>query len=246
MGPGPRVGAPGATLPSDPRAGISCGETGLYANKTNVKFADFTAYRSTTRDSLTRGFIGLGDAPACGDNSPGVFNPLQIDTDGDGEGDASDDDIDGDTVPNELDNCPTQVNPDQTDTDSDGLGDACDNCPIVANANQADSEGDVTFNEDFESGALGEHWDFLDSTDGQQTGSNPAGNWTSEGVEDPYAASFVAYLRATADAPFAGPCAPAAARPWAARPTHRSHCCPRREPGTRRCAGQPGSHPSRR
>ena len=94
----------------------------MYANKTNVKFDDFTAYRSTTRDSLTRGFIGLGDAPACGDNSPGVFNPLQIDTDGDGEGDASDDDIDddidGDTVPNMLDNCPTQFNPDQTDIDS--------------------------------------------------------------------------------------------------------------------------------
>src|SRR5215211_3900142 len=35
-------------------------------------------------------------------------------------------DADGDGVPVELDNCPTVANPDQADTDGDGQGDACD------------------------------------------------------------------------------------------------------------------------
>ncbi len=38
-------------------------------------------------------------------------------------------DIDGDGVPNELDNCWMVANPDQQDSDGAGLGDACDDCP---------------------------------------------------------------------------------------------------------------------
>ncbi len=50
-------------------------------------------------------------------------------------------DIDGDGVA-EDDNCPIDANADQADTDSDGVGDACDNCPAVANEDQADRDGD--------------------------------------------------------------------------------------------------------
>jgi hypothetical protein len=41
------------------------------------------------------------------------------------EEDVTDTDLDG--VPNSQDNCPLIANPDQLDTDNDGLGDACDN-----------------------------------------------------------------------------------------------------------------------
>ena len=51
-------------------------------------------------------------------------------------------DRDGDGVPNGIDNCPFVANPDQADSDGDGRGDACDNCPNVANADQRDSDGD--------------------------------------------------------------------------------------------------------
>jgi len=83
-------------------------------------------------------------------------------------------DTDDDGIPNDQDNCPLVNNPDQANTDGDGLGDACDmcpsetvndadgdricagtgfkppmtadddNCPIVANLDQMDSDGDGT------------------------------------------------------------------------------------------------------
>jgi hypothetical protein len=37
-------------------------------------------------------------------------------------------DTDNDGIPNEVDNCPTIANPDQADYDGDGIGDVCDPC----------------------------------------------------------------------------------------------------------------------
>ena len=48
----------------------------------------------------------------------------------------------GDGVGDACDNCPVVSNADQADSDGDGVGDACDNCPAVSNADQADSDGD--------------------------------------------------------------------------------------------------------
>jgi len=42
-------------------------------------------------------------------------------------------DADGDGVPDSVDNCPTVANTDQADGDADGVGDACDNCVDVSN-----------------------------------------------------------------------------------------------------------------
>ena len=51
-------------------------------------------------------------------------------------------DADKDFVEDKLDNCPKLANPDQADADKDGVGDVCDNCPANANADQYDADGD--------------------------------------------------------------------------------------------------------
>lgn len=51
-------------------------------------------------------------------------------------------DTDGDGVADNVDNCPCVANPDQADSDHDGVGDACDNCPHRSNPQQEDVDGD--------------------------------------------------------------------------------------------------------
>ena len=51
-------------------------------------------------------------------------------------------DRDGDGILDGFDNCPFVANRDQADSDGDGVGDACDNCPSVANPDQRDTDGD--------------------------------------------------------------------------------------------------------
>ncbi len=51
-------------------------------------------------------------------------------------------DGDGDGVPDASDNCPTVANANQADADGDDVGDKCDNCKNTSNANQADGDHD--------------------------------------------------------------------------------------------------------
>lgn len=51
-------------------------------------------------------------------------------------------DPDSDGIANMFDNCPSVANPDQADTDSDDSGNVCDNCPSIANPDQGDSDRD--------------------------------------------------------------------------------------------------------
>ncbi|MBX2798570.1 MAG: MSCRAMM family adhesin SdrC [Myxococcales bacterium] len=111
---------------------------------------------------------GDGDGICASDDGcPAVFDPNQDDFDGDGAGDLCDPDWDGDGVDDTVDLCVGFD--DRVDTDGDGIpdgpdvaGDACDicpldpfndgdldglcagedNCPAVANGDQADLDGD--------------------------------------------------------------------------------------------------------
>jgi len=51
-------------------------------------------------------------------------------------------DSDHDGVPDDVDNCPDVANPDQANEDGDRFGDACDPCPPVANDTPSDPDGD--------------------------------------------------------------------------------------------------------
>ncbi|MGB4259854.1 MAG: thrombospondin type 3 repeat-containing protein [Phycisphaerae bacterium] len=51
-------------------------------------------------------------------------------------------DKDGDGTADDFDNCPNVANPDQADSDGDGVGDACDNCVDRANPDQLETDGD--------------------------------------------------------------------------------------------------------
>ena len=74
------------------------------------------------------------------DNCPVVSNEDQLNSDSDAQGNACDTDDDNDTVSDE-DEAEQGTNPLIADTDADGDDDANDNCPTIANADQADSDG---------------------------------------------------------------------------------------------------------
>jgi Thrombospondin type 3 repeat len=72
----------------------------------------------------------------CYVDDPGIDAAHPID------GHVTPDDMDGDGIPNDQDNCPTVANPDQANEDGDKFGDACDPCPVEANDTPSDPDGD--------------------------------------------------------------------------------------------------------
>jgi Zn-dependent metalloprotease len=150
----PKVSNPGQINSDDDKRGDACD---LDADNDDVPNAKDNCPLKPN-DQADKNKDGFGDV--CSDNDlDGVFdsvdncllhkNPLQENKfDPDGIGDACDEDIDDDTIcnpvgPNFLgisgppcakpDNCPIVKNPSQDDSDKDGYGDACDSCPTGTN-----------------------------------------------------------------------------------------------------------------
>jgi hypothetical protein len=71
-----------------------------------------------------------------------VCNGVDDDCDGLADGDALGLDVDADGVHDACDNCVLVANANQLDADGDGVGNACDVCPAVADKLQADADHD--------------------------------------------------------------------------------------------------------
>lgn len=106
-------------------------------------------------DQLDTDADGAGDTCDADDDNDGVadgddafpLDPSETqDTDGDGTGNNADTDDDGDTVADAADNCPLAANGDQADSDGDGIGDVCD-VPVTPVDNACTVPG-VTLAED--------------------------------------------------------------------------------------------------
>lgn len=77
---------------------------------------------------------------ACG--APGIASQTDAGTEPDAAAPVAD--RDGDGIPDTADNCPDVANRDQANEDGDGFGDVCDPCPQLADAAIADTDGDQT------------------------------------------------------------------------------------------------------
>jgi hypothetical protein len=90
--------------------------------------------------------VPCGDQGACPEGQMCIgtvcLSHSDIDAPKSTDGAVTADDTDGDGVPNAQDNCPDIANPDQANEDGDKFGDACDPCPVEANDTPSDPDGD--------------------------------------------------------------------------------------------------------
>ena len=111
-----------------------------------------------------------------------IANGTSSDCNSNGIPDECESDADGDGIPDDCDNCPTLANPDQADSDGDGIGDACEESAPEeppTNGDGADDSGDDGTQDggDDQGGDAGD-----DTQDG--TGDGDADDGTEEPLPD--------------------------------------------------------------
>lgn len=110
----------------------------------NCPYAANPGQQDTNADGVGDACQGDRDSDSisdAGDNCPTSPNNNQLDTDADSSGDACDNDDDNDGVVDTDDAFPLDAS-ETTDSDNDTIGNNADNCPLTANADQLDSDGD--------------------------------------------------------------------------------------------------------
>lgn len=105
----------------------------------SVRWGDYSAMSVDPADGCTFWYTQMYIDATAGNNS-GIY-AFTFDTDGDGTGNACENDDDDDGVVDDSDNCPLIANADQADDDGDGFGNLCDNCAGTGN-NQVDTDAD--------------------------------------------------------------------------------------------------------
>jgi hypothetical protein len=127
-------------LPSFETASIGSSVTDPSGSATDPSGSESSADDGPSTDSHgTAPGTDPSSATASSESSPGTGD--DSDSSGNGTENPNDDD-DDDGVANGDDDCPAIANPDQADGDADTVGDLCDDCIAEPNLDQLDDDGD--------------------------------------------------------------------------------------------------------
>ncbi|XP_071476571.1 cartilage oligomeric matrix protein-like [Diadema antillarum] len=135
----------GARSPCHPKAECLIHRNGAYTCECIVGWAGdgYDCTIDTDLDGFPDNELNCWDKHCRKDNCVYIPNSGQENQDGDEMGDICDPDADNDGIPNGPDNCPLVANPDQASTnDGDEVGERCDNCPMTPNPRQINTDGD--------------------------------------------------------------------------------------------------------